>query len=90
MSPEARMQSGFSGLRGRRGSLNARLRAYVAAAVTMNDSAPRCGIGWNTLAAVGFVETAHGTYGGVSLTAEGQLCRPIIGPVLNGRVRLDR
>jgi membrane-bound lytic murein transglycosylase B len=60
------------------------LRAYVAAAATVNDSAPMCGIGWNTLAAVGFVETAHGTYGGGSLTAEGQVDRPIVGPILNG------
>jgi membrane-bound lytic murein transglycosylase B len=60
------------------------LRAYVAAAVTMNAAAPACGIGWNTLAAVGFVETAHGTYGGGSLTASGQVSRPVTGPVLNG------
>ena len=31
------------------------LRAYVAAAVTVNAGAPVCGIGWNTLAAVGSV-----------------------------------
>ncbi|YCQ26439.1 lytic transglycosylase domain-containing protein [Arthrobacter sp. Z4-13] len=60
------------------------LRAYVAAAATVNDSVPGCGIGWNTLAAVGFVETAHGTYGGGSLTAEGQVSRSIVGPALNG------
>jgi len=60
------------------------LRAYVAAAVTVNAGAPVCGIGWNTLAAVGSVETAHGTYGGGSLTAEGQVNRPIVGPALNG------
>ncbi|MBD1591951.1 lytic transglycosylase domain-containing protein [Arthrobacter sp. S1_S22] len=60
------------------------LRAYVAAAVSVNAAAPACGIGWNTLAAVGFVETAHGTYGGGSLTASGQGSRPVMGPVLNG------
>lgn len=60
------------------------LRAYVAAAVTVNAAAPTCGIGWNTVAAVGSVETAHGTYGGGSLTAEGQVSRPVVGPVLNG------
>ncbi len=60
------------------------LRAYVAAAVTVNATAPACGIGWNTVAAVGFVETAHGTYGGGSLTAAGQVSRPVVGPVLNG------
>lgn len=60
------------------------LRAYVAAAATANDSTPACGIGWNTLAAVGFVESAHGTYGGGRLDAEGQASGPIVGPSLNG------
>ena len=60
------------------------LRAYVAAAATANDSAPMCGIGWNTVAAVGFVESAHGTYGGGSLNAAGQSSGPIVGPSLDG------
>lgn len=67
------------------------LRAYVAAAVTVNAAAPTCGIGWNTVAAVGSVETAHGTYGGGSLTAAGQVSRPVMGPVLDGaRIRRHR
>lgn len=60
------------------------LRAYVAAAATVSAVAPACGMGWNTLAAVGFVETAHGTYGGGTLTVEGLVSRPVVGPVLNG------
>ncbi|WP_307610253.1 lytic transglycosylase domain-containing protein [Pseudarthrobacter sp. W1I19] len=60
------------------------LRAYVAAAETVDAAAPMCGIGWNTVAALGFVETAHGTYGGGSLTAAGQVSRPVVGPVLDG------
>jgi membrane-bound lytic murein transglycosylase B len=60
------------------------LRAYVAAAATANDSAPACGIGWNTVAAVGAVESAHGTYGGGSLNAAGQASGPIVGPSLDG------
>ena len=60
------------------------LRAYVAAAGAANDSAPTCGIGWNTVAAVGFIESAHGTYGGGSLTNTGQASGPIVGPSLNG------
>jgi membrane-bound lytic murein transglycosylase B len=60
------------------------LRAYVAAAATANESTPKCGIGWNTLAAVGFVESAHGTYGGGSLSSAGQASGPIVGPSLNG------
>ncbi|MCB5292443.1 lytic transglycosylase domain-containing protein [Arthrobacter sp. SO3] len=60
------------------------LRAYVAAAATANVSAPTCGIGWNTVAAVGSVESAHGTYGGGSLDTAGQASGPILGPSLNG------
>jgi membrane-bound lytic murein transglycosylase B len=60
------------------------LQAYVVAAATANDSTPGCGIGWNTVAAVGFVESAHGTYDGGSLNAAGQASSPIVGPSLNG------
>ncbi|WP_445154534.1 lytic transglycosylase domain-containing protein [Arthrobacter sp. Hor0625] len=60
------------------------LRAYVAAAVSANDAAPACGIGWNTVAAVGFVESAHGSYGGGKLNSTGQASRPIVGPSLDG------
>lgn len=60
------------------------LRAYVAAAATANDSTPMCGIGWNTVAAVGSVESAHGTYGGGSLNTAGKASGPLVGPSLNG------
>ena len=60
------------------------LRAYAAAADLANAAQPTCGIGWNTVAAIGFVESAHGSHGGGSLTAEGQLSQPVIGPSLNG------
>lgn len=60
------------------------LRAYVAAAETVDAAAPMCGIGWNTVAALGFVETAHGTYGGGGLNAAGQVSRPVVGPALDG------
>jgi membrane-bound lytic murein transglycosylase B len=60
------------------------LRAYVGAAATANDATPMCRIGWNTLAAVGFVESAHGTYGGGRLDSNGHASGPIVGPSLNG------
>ena len=60
------------------------LQAYVAAVGAANSSTPSCGIGWNTLAAIGSIESAHGTYGGGHLTADGQTSGPIIGPSLNG------
>ena len=60
------------------------LRAYVNAASAANHSAPGCGIGWNTVAAVGFVESHHGAYGGGSLTPAGQASGPLVGPSLDG------
>ncbi|HKS02605.1 MAG TPA: lytic transglycosylase domain-containing protein [Arthrobacter sp.] len=60
------------------------LRAYVAAAGLANTAAPGCGIGWNTVAAVGLVESAHGALGGGRLTASGEVTGPIVGPGLNG------
>lgn len=60
------------------------LRAYVAAAVTANHASPTCGIGWNTIAAVGFVESGHGTHGGGTLNDAGQASSHVVGPSLNG------
>ena len=60
------------------------LRAYVAAAGAAGDSARACGIGWNTVAAIGLIESGHGTHGGGHLTSNGQASGPIIGPSLDG------
>jgi hypothetical protein len=38
---------------------------------------PKPGIGWNTVAAVGFVESAYGTFGGDGLNAAGQASGPL-------------
>ena len=80
-SPDAQWLTGAAA---RTGIPARALRAYVAAAVTANATTPGCGIGWNTIAAIGFVETAHGSYGGGSLNAAGQVSGPIVGPSLNG------
>ncbi|TAP44883.1 lytic transglycosylase domain-containing protein [Arthrobacter sp. S39] len=60
------------------------LQAYATAAAAASSTNPGCGIGWNTVAAIGFVESAHGTYGGGSLSAAGQATGPIVGPSLDG------
>jgi membrane-bound lytic murein transglycosylase B len=60
------------------------LQAYAAAASLANATEPTCGIGWNTVAAIGFVESAHGSHGGAALTTTGQASRPIVGPSLDG------
>ena len=56
------------------------LDAYVRAA----ESQPRCGIQWWALAGISRVEGRHGTYGGGSLLADGQVSRRIIGIPLLG------
>jgi membrane-bound lytic murein transglycosylase B len=56
------------------------LDAYVRAAA----SQPRCGIQWWALAGISRVEGRHGTYGGGTLRADGQVSRRIIGIPLTG------
>ncbi|CAD5990684.1 lytic transglycosylase domain-containing protein [Agreia sp. COWG] len=60
------------------------LQAYAAAAVTETSTSPGCGITWNTIAAIGEIESAHGTHDGASIGANGQLVGSIIGPALDG------
>ena len=57
------------------------VRAYARAQL----AAPRgCGIGWTTLAGIGYVESRHGTLGGRTLLADGRSSSPIVGPALDG------
>lgn len=60
------------------------LRAYVESSRAANEAIPGCGISWNTLAAIGWIESGHGTHGGGELTPAGLASRPIIGPSLDG------
>lgn len=41
---------------------------------------PECGLGWTTLAGIGFVETAHGTIGGSAVDDTGVVGPEIFGP----------
>jgi hypothetical protein len=57
------------------------LRAYADAQL----AAPaRCGIGWTTLAGIGWVESQHGTLDGRRVTEDGHSSKPILGPELDG------
>jgi membrane-bound lytic murein transglycosylase B len=58
--------------------------AYSSADLTIEAEQPACGLGWNTLAAIGTVESANGTYGGAALLASGYTSKPIIGVPLDG------
>ncbi len=61
------------------------LVAYAAAELTLRAEQPSCGLGWNTLAALGDVESGHGTHGGSALGVDGRPVPAIVGPALNGQ-----
>ncbi len=58
--------------------------AYAGAAVRAAEVYPRCGIGWNTLAGIGLVESDHGSFGGSSIGADFRVSPPIYGVILDG------
>lgn len=58
------------------------LRAYARAQLADTGG---CGIGWTTLAGIGWVESQHGTIGGRTLGDDGRSSTPILGPALDGR-----
>ena len=58
--------------------------AYASADLTLEAEQPACGLGWNTLAAIGTVESDNGAFGGATLLANGYTSKPIIGVPLDG------
>ncbi|MCW5954772.1 MAG: lytic murein transglycosylase [Propionibacteriaceae bacterium] len=60
------------------------LLAYASANLTVAAEQPGCGIGWNTLAAIGAIESAHGSHGGAVLGEAGYPDPAIRGVALNG------
>ncbi len=60
------------------------LQAYAGAAIAVGDSGTGCDIGWNTLAAIGDIESRHGTIFGGSIDAAGDAVPPIFGVPLAG------
>lgn len=61
------------------------LRAYAAADLVLHSEQPACALGWNTLAALGEIESDHGRHGGAVLTDTGYSDPAIRGPALDGR-----
>ncbi|QCW49411.1 lytic transglycosylase domain-containing protein [Nocardioides dongxiaopingii] len=57
------------------------LEAYARAELAAPDG---CGVGWTTLAGIGWVESQHGTIGGRTLGADGRSSSRILGPALDG------
>ena len=60
------------------------LAAYAGAALALTEEKPGCHLGWNTLAAIGHIESDDGRHGGAVLSDDGYSSVPIIGPKLDG------
>lgn len=60
------------------------LEAYGYAAAVMARSAPRCGIGWTTVAAIARTESRHGSHAGSHVDDDGEVRPPIRGVPLDG------
>jgi membrane-bound lytic murein transglycosylase B len=58
--------------------------AYAGAVVRAAEVYPDCGIGWNTLAGIGLIESDHGSFGGSSIGADFRVNPAIYGAVLDG------
>lgn len=61
------------------------LHAYAGVGLRMAEERPGCDVTWVTLAAIGWIESHHGTIDGRRLTAEGSPDRAIVGVPLDGR-----
>lgn len=59
--------------------------AYAGAARRIEIDLPKCGLDWATIAAVGYVESLHGTVQGGSIDASGQQRPRLVGPPLDGK-----
>jgi membrane-bound lytic murein transglycosylase B len=61
------------------------LQGYASAALREAREDPGCHVSWSTLAALGAVESNHGTLDGTEIDAGGHPVGLIVGPVLDGR-----
>ncbi|MDR1634025.1 MAG: hypothetical protein LBS27_03700 [Bifidobacteriaceae bacterium] len=60
------------------------LAAYAGAELEVARTNPTCGLGWNTLAGIGLVESEHGKLNGATLLPDGAVTPAIIGVPLDG------
>jgi membrane-bound lytic murein transglycosylase B len=61
------------------------LQAYTGVALTISKQNPSCGLSWNTLAAVGWVESHNGELHGRTLSATGEVTPSLYGVALDGK-----
>lgn len=60
------------------------LSAYALAHVSIAEEQRECGLDWTTIAAIGSIESDHGSLGDAVLEANGYSSRTIIGRALDG------
>ncbi|WFE36784.1 lytic murein transglycosylase [Micromonospora sp. WMMD975] len=61
------------------------LQAYGYAELVLAQTHRSCQLSWTTLAAIGFVESRHGTAGGATLRPDGLTSKEILGARLDGQ-----
>jgi membrane-bound lytic murein transglycosylase B len=61
------------------------LSAYALAHVMIAEEEAECGLDWATIAAIGAIESEHGSHGSSKLGDDGFTRPAIIGPALDGR-----
>jgi hypothetical protein len=61
------------------------VRAYGYAELVLASTVPTCRLSWTTLAAIGRVESNHGSSGGATLVEDGRALPAIIGLPLDGQ-----
>lgn len=61
------------------------VEAYGYAELVLSRTAPNCHLSWTTIAALGEVESAHGSAGGAVLGADGSVQPPVYGLPLDGK-----
>lgn len=60
------------------------LAAYALAHVSIAETEPECGLDWTTIAAIGAIESGHGSHGDSVLHDDGRVEPAIIGRALDG------
>ena len=60
------------------------LSAYANSHVAIAEDDPECGLDWATIAAIGAIESGHGSYGDAVLDENGNVQPAIIGRALDG------
>ncbi len=61
------------------------VEAYGYAELVLSKTAPTCHLSWTTIAAIGYVESDHGSVNNSVLDADGTVRPPIFGLPLDGK-----